>query len=128
MRSGKRRSLLRSLSSILFAATAVSPALAGCGNAGAAYLEALCDCQGCSTGTRTGYEQTADDNVEVAGKVGCGADYDALTACAASNGACSGTTYSFGNACDTEVSRLENCLVSAKCALFGAPAYAIRCL
>jgi hypothetical protein len=113
---------------MILASVAALPALGGCGNAGAAYLNALCNCEGCSTSTRTTYQQTADDNVEVAAKVGCSAEYSALTTCADDNGVCNGTTYSFGNACDLETSKLENCLTSAKCALLGAPDYAIHCL
>lgn len=124
----KRPSLLRSLSSISFTVAVTSPALAGCGSASGQYLEELCVCQMCSTEQRTSFEQTDDKNVERAGNVGCGDEYDALTRCAVSHGVCIDSNYSFGDACNTEFWRLGSCLNAAKCSLYGPPLFPIYCL
>lgn len=90
---------------------------AGCGGSNSAtFCNNKCDCeQNCSTAARDTCTKTNEDNEKVATDVGCGAQADTFGSCVNDRGQCIGGKWDTGG-CEVETNKLNQCLLSAKCA------------
>jgi hypothetical protein len=101
---------------VLIAGVLSSSAVAGCTSAAVTFCNDVCDCEGnCSTTSRETCIKTSEDNEKLSNDVGCGGQWGAWSSCIVDRSQCIGGKYTTGG-CDTESSKLNQCLNSAKCA------------
>ena len=101
---------------VLIAGVVSSSVVAGCSSAAATFCNDKCDCeQNCSTSSRETCIKTGEDDEKLSNDVGCGGQWGAWSSCINGRSQCIGAKYDTGG-CDTEFSKLSQCLNSAKCA------------
>lgn len=84
----------------------------GCSGGGYGLCDRACDCEGCSDAELQSCYDFYEDSALDADQADCGAEYDALIACAHDAFECVGGRVDYGNSCFGETAELAECFTN----------------